>query len=220
VKLINTDGLALIGPGSEWFWTALSGIVVAATLLVIYRQLRLQRDAAATEQVNDLLNEWSSERMARAKLMVLLALEAGADPLDLPDRAVSHVGFFLQRVGYLAQRGHMDRRLIYEHLGNQILDWWAFLHPRVLAEREGSHDPGLWQGFEWLAGDAAKRDADRGVPMRDEAELAKSLPLLIEHFQEAIELEEALRTVSIRLPATPIPVTNVRPKHAASAQNH
>jgi hypothetical protein len=23
VTLINTDGLALIGPGSEWFWTAL-----------------------------------------------------------------------------------------------------------------------------------------------------------------------------------------------------
>jgi hypothetical protein len=35
VKLINTDGLTLIGPGSEWFWTALSGIVVAVTLLVI-----------------------------------------------------------------------------------------------------------------------------------------------------------------------------------------
>jgi hypothetical protein len=211
VKLINTDGLALIGPGSEWFWTALSGIVVAATLLVIYRQLRLQRDAAATEQVNDLLNEWSSERMARAKLTVLLALEAGTGPLDLPDRALSHVGFFLQRVGYLAQRGHMDRRLIYEHLGNQIQDWWAWLGPRVLAEREASHDPGLWQGFEWLAVDASARDADRGVPRHDDAALAKSLPSFIEHFQQAIELEEALRTVPVRLTATPIPVTSVRP---------
>ncbi len=215
MKLINTDGLTLIGPGSEWFWTALSGIVVAVTLLVIYRQLRLQRDAAATEQVSNLLSEWSSERMARAKLVVLLALEAGTDPLDLPDRALSHVGFFLQRVGYLAQRDHMDRRLIYEHLGNQIQDWWAWLRPRVVAEREASHDPGLWRGFEWLAGDAAARDADRGVPRRDDAELAKSLPFLIEHFQQAIELEEALRTVPVRLIATPIPVTSVRREHAA-----
>jgi hypothetical protein len=213
VKLINTDGMAFIGPGSEWFWTALSGIVVAVTLLVIYRQLRLQGDAAATEQVNSLLTEWSSERMARAKLTVLLALEAGTDPLYLPDRALSHIGFFLQRVGYLAQRGHMDRRLVHEHLGSQIQDWWAWLSPRVLAEREASHDPGLWQGFEWLAGYAAARDADRGVRRRDDAEFAR----YIEHFQQAIELEEALRTVPVRLTATPIPVTSVGPEYAAPA---
>jgi hypothetical protein len=37
VKLINTDGLACIGPGSEWFWTAISGLVLAITFLAIYR---------------------------------------------------------------------------------------------------------------------------------------------------------------------------------------
>jgi hypothetical protein len=41
--LINTEGLAFIGPGSEWFWTAVSGIVLAGTFIAIYRQLRLQR---------------------------------------------------------------------------------------------------------------------------------------------------------------------------------
>jgi hypothetical protein len=38
MKLINTDGMALIGPGSEWFWTAVSGIVLAVTFIAIYRQ--------------------------------------------------------------------------------------------------------------------------------------------------------------------------------------
>ncbi len=217
MKLINTEGLALVGPGSEWFWTAVSGLVLAVTFIAIYRQLRLQRDAAAIEQVNGLLTEWSSERMARAKLTVLLALDAGTDPLDLPNRAVSHVGYFWQRVGYLAQGGHMDRGLVYEHLGSQIQDWWTWLGPGVLADREASHDPEVWRGFQWLAGDASARDADRGMPERDAAALAKSIPRYIEHFQQAIELEEALRTVSIRLPATPIPVTNVRPEHAAAA---
>lgn len=28
MKLINTDGMALIGPGSEWFWTAVSWIIL------------------------------------------------------------------------------------------------------------------------------------------------------------------------------------------------
>src|SRR5258706_8723494 len=123
MKLINTDGLALIGPGSEWFWTAMSGLVLAVTFFAIYRQLRLQRDAAATEQLNGLLGEWSSERMARAKLAILLAIRDGVEPDQLPDRAVSHIGYFLQRIGYLVRSGHMDRRLVYTHLGPQVQMW-------------------------------------------------------------------------------------------------
>ena len=43
MKLINTDGMALIGPGSEWLWAALTGLVLAGTGVAIYRQLRMQR---------------------------------------------------------------------------------------------------------------------------------------------------------------------------------
>jgi len=42
VTLINTDGLALIGPGSEWFWTALQFTALAVTFYAIYRQLQAQ----------------------------------------------------------------------------------------------------------------------------------------------------------------------------------
>ena len=54
MKFINTDGMAFIGPGSEWFWTALSGIVLAVTFIAIYRQLRLQRSQGAIEQIERL----------------------------------------------------------------------------------------------------------------------------------------------------------------------
>ena len=43
MKLINTDGLAFIGPGSEWFWTALQFTALAITFFAIYRQLRTQQ---------------------------------------------------------------------------------------------------------------------------------------------------------------------------------
>jgi hypothetical protein len=39
--------MVFIGPGSEWFWAALSGIVTAVTLIAIFRQLRLQRSEGA-----------------------------------------------------------------------------------------------------------------------------------------------------------------------------
>ena len=43
MKLINTDGLALFGPGSEWLWTALQFIALATTFVAIFRQLRTQQ---------------------------------------------------------------------------------------------------------------------------------------------------------------------------------
>ena len=43
MKFINTDGVTFVGAGSEWFWAAVSGLVLAVTFIAIYRQLRLQR---------------------------------------------------------------------------------------------------------------------------------------------------------------------------------
>ena len=83
MKLINTDGMAFIGPGSEWFWTALSGIVLAVTFIAIYRQLRLQRSQAAIEQIDAFEREWATERMCRIRLSSLIAYRDASDPADL-----------------------------------------------------------------------------------------------------------------------------------------
>jgi hypothetical protein len=46
MTLINTDGMAFIGPGTEWFWTALTGVVLGVTFIAIYSQLRVQATLA------------------------------------------------------------------------------------------------------------------------------------------------------------------------------
>jgi hypothetical protein len=207
MTFINTNGMSFIGPGSEWFWTAVSGIVLAVTFLAIYRQLRLQRAAAASDQLDALLREWSSERLARAKLALLQAMQAGVVPERLPARPLSHIGFFWNRIGYLVQMGHMDRRLVYEQLGDQIQWWWAALGPWVRWNRMADRDPTSWHHFELLASSAAAFDAKRGVVRRvDPDGLAAALPSLIEMFSQAVELEEALRAVTVRISPLPIPV--------------
>src|SRR6476469_2979089 len=87
VRFINTDGMSFVGRGSEWLWTALRGLVLAVTFIAIYRQLGLQRSAAAIEQMAALDREWHSERLVRAKLVVLLAMRAARDA-----RRVRHEG--------------------------------------------------------------------------------------------------------------------------------
>ena len=54
MNLINLDGITLIGPGSEWFWSAASGIVLAVTFVSLCRQLRLQAAASAVSQIEAL----------------------------------------------------------------------------------------------------------------------------------------------------------------------
>lgn len=41
--MVNTAGLPIFGPGSEWFWTMLQFAAVAITFGAIYRQLRAQQ---------------------------------------------------------------------------------------------------------------------------------------------------------------------------------
>jgi len=105
VKLINTDGMSFIGPGSEWFWTALSGIVLAVTFFAIYRQLVLARGASAREQLESLDREWSSERFALCKLEVLLARRDNADPAIVPSAPAMAIASFWERIAALFEAG-------------------------------------------------------------------------------------------------------------------
>ncbi len=41
--MVNTAGLPIFGPGSEWFWTMLQFAALAITFGAIYRQLRAQQ---------------------------------------------------------------------------------------------------------------------------------------------------------------------------------
>ena len=54
VTIINTDGLVLFGPGSEWLWFMLQFLALVTTFYAIYRQLRLQASQSAVEQVEGL----------------------------------------------------------------------------------------------------------------------------------------------------------------------
>jgi hypothetical protein len=194
VKLINTDGMAFIGPGSEWFWTAVSGLVLAATFLAIYRQLRIARSANAFAQLGEIQREGDSERMTRYKLDVLLARRSGADPAAMPAAAASTVSDFWERVALLVRTGHVDRNLFYEQAGLSCQRWWAVLGPFIIATRISGH-PKIGQNFEWLAGIFASsmRRVGKQVVF-DEAFFKANIDGMIVGCRDDIRVWEALRT--------------------------
>ena len=199
MKLINTDGMALVGPGSEWFWTALSGVVLAVTFLGIYRQLRIARSANAFEQMNRLSEEWDSERMNRHKLEILLALKAGVKPENVPSGAASYVRDYWDDMALLIKAGHIDRRLVHESFTAPCRAWWATLAPVTRRLRIEASDPRLSISHEWLDGVMAEMDAKSGVVLTyDAAFIVSQLDERIDRARDQIRISEELRAVIVR----------------------
>jgi len=57
----------IFGPGSEWFWSMAQFVLVAVTLIGIYYQLRIARNANAFEQMSRIADEGASETAAEER---------------------------------------------------------------------------------------------------------------------------------------------------------
>jgi hypothetical protein len=166
VPFVNLDNLTLIGTGSEWFWTALSGVVLAITFIAIYRQLRLARSQGAIAQLDGFTREWNSERYLLHRREVLVALRTASDPAVLPEGAISTIGNYWEGIAALARAGHLDRRLIWTQYGNTCQAWWRLLTPYTKVVRERDNDPTVYEELEWLVGvlDGYDRQIGAGPP--------------------------------------------------------
>jgi hypothetical protein len=210
VPFINTQGLILIGPGSEWFWNAVSGLILAGTFIAVYRQLRLQANATATGQLTEFEREWTSERLRRFQLAVLRELQAGVDPASLSGGPPHVVFDFWERIGALALRGRVDTRLLASvNLG--VSEWWWTVLKAWVLRRRIEIGPTFGEGFEWLNSVASKINRETGTLGFDEVgDLAAEIAAL----ERVIRIEEELRAApgaasqgSSRRTSTPRPVS-------------
>jgi hypothetical protein len=207
VTFINTDGMSFIGPGSEWFWTALSWIVLAVTLVAIYRQIALARGANAFAQLRALVDEWNGERLVRKRIGVLLAFRDGAPRADIPESPASAIANFLEGVGALVRAGHIDRSLIAEGFVG-VDEWWGILAPFVLRVRTEDANPTLWANFEWLARTLVQIHPSTAF---DQEAFDRSVEQRITVNEADLRDLEAMRMVTVRLTPTPIPVIRTPP---------
>jgi hypothetical protein len=206
MTFVNTNGMAFVGPGSEWFWSAVSGLILVVTFVAIYRQLRIAGSVNAYEQLIAFQNEVWSERMVRVELDLLIALRDGGDPADVAPGVADILGGFWQQTGALARNGHLDPKLLGTGALGGVTFWWSVLAAWIQRIRAERAQPGFMGDFEWLAGSVA--EADRGERSRgwDEAHFLDEVIALLE---DRLRIEEALRT-TIVVPADRPPVGQSR----------
>lgn len=193
MQLINWSG-ALIGPGSEWFWSMLQFVIVAGTLIGLYRQLRLQSSATSFAQLREIVQEWGSERLLRCRVELLRALRDGTDPAQLPKGVGVVLLDYWETVGLLVRSQHVSRRLVWEGFGNLCQVWWVTLRPYINVVREEDGDAMIGEHFEWLAGQMADLDRKAPVPpVYDEAYVVSTLEARLATATDTLRLVRSLR---------------------------
>jgi hypothetical protein len=155
--------LTLVGAGSEWFWTMVSGLLVAVTFIVIYRQLRVQAAANALQRIETINRHWTSTEMVLARLHVLIGMHDGT--LDVKDDSrVDTVLSYFELVWDLRQRGYLDDEDIGYGFGAKVIAWWRYLEPVIRIQRSDEGDPDLWIGLERLNEVVSRYDHERNLP--------------------------------------------------------
>jgi hypothetical protein len=196
VTLINTEGMAFIGPGSEWFWTAVSGLILAVTFIAIYRQLRAQASTRAFELLEAYVREGESESFHRAAIEILTALREGTDPTAIPAGPAGLIGGLWERYALLARRGHIDVELLWEFDSEGPQGWWLMLAPRTRQRRE-TRGPRLLEHLEWLAGVMAELDRRAGEHVLGPDDVIGQLDHWIASHTEELRAARERRTVFV-----------------------
>lgn len=192
--LINPDGLTVIGAGSEWFWAMAQFVIITATLVGVYRQVRVQAGATEIQLSRELLRTMATPAQARARLEVLRALKMGATRDALPYGPAATVGDLYEEMAGWVRSGHMPVALVYRDLKPFVRMWWFVLEPFVRSQRIKMDRVDVWDNWEWLVGMMDKFDRKAGlIPNQlDEATFARSLDDRIERARiEARDAEGA-----------------------------
>jgi len=199
MRILSADPIVFIGPGSEWFWTAVSGLVLAVTFLAIWRQLRVQASANAFAQVAGFNAELHSERLILASYDVLVSIADGTPPANVPGGAASALGNHWESIGLLVRGGHLDRRLAYTSMSYSVQYDWATLAPYAAKIRAATGMSAIYEHFEWLAGAMAGMDRARGeVVVFDDAYLADRRPTSLEMLRDLLRIFERTKVVYVR----------------------
>ena len=133
MNLVNTDGLVLIGPGSEWFWSAAQFLVVIVSVAGLYRQLRQVNAANAVQRMESLQGLWNSEALIQARLRVAIwRKHRTTDAPGYADQAaLSSVCGFFENLSDLEVDRYITWKEIENTWGQALVVWWALLAPTI-----------------------------------------------------------------------------------------
>jgi len=118
----------VVGHDSEWFWIMVQALAVTVTLIVISRQLKLQRKANVLSSLAALGTRWEHEEMVKCRKNICNAYNAKT---DCGIKSTIAVAGFYEEIGLYVKNGMVDAATIWELYGEYIEHYWPILLDRV-----------------------------------------------------------------------------------------
>ncbi|MBI3747835.1 MAG: hypothetical protein HY262_03160 [Chloroflexi bacterium] len=198
MHIINTDGLALIGPGSEWLWTALQFFALSFTGLAILRQVRLQ---ATSNSLAMGVRFADSFRIELTRFKAVALIDVARDSRVMTP-AIDRVGSWFDGTASGIHNGHLPALMGWQEWGVPAQMFWAAFGPALHERRK--LEPGQWKEWEHWLGDVIVRDRKAGIVQDvSQAAVARWIPEAIAYYIEALRLSDEDRRGVI--PTWPIP---------------
>ena len=218
VNLINLNGLTVLGPGSEWFWSMAQFLIVTVSLVAVYRQLQSQGAANAIQRIESLQAAFTTEEMTYLKLAIARDIQRG----ELSNAAMAKAApilDFLSNIDWLHEKGYITIEEVVDNWGRPLEVWAALLEPLVKRQREIE---GLAEIYDWkILASVRKEFRRRGTPLLtlNDRERERWLDFIIAQSEARLdrnrEVRAALAPTDVR--PRPTPSTNRR-SHGRSAR--
>lgn len=192
MSLVNLDGTAIFGAGSEWFWSMAQFLLVAASILGIYFQLRAQRTSSLIEQTAEWETRWQDEAFVVKRLAALVDLDGRRVDAGLPLSA-QDVGSFFERLGYLTSQNHLRSSDVWHSMRSAIGVWWTLLGPYLEETRKEDGNPALYEWFEKLEVEMRRLDLKALGHELGFGSRAELIPGLIDSLTEQLRTQSDAR---------------------------
>lgn len=142
-----SDAFKLIGQGSEWFWALLQFAVVAATLLLIYRQIRVQTASHVVATLNGINARWNADAMLRARHACCSQWLAGHREFD---PVADFLGEFMEELGTYFRLRALPVDILWGAQSWYIENYYSMLRDGMQQHRDEYKDDTLHSEFQAL----------------------------------------------------------------------
>jgi hypothetical protein len=146
--------------GASWFWSMAQFFVIGISLVLIYRQIRLQRQANMLQTLGSVDNRWNAQEMVASRQK---ACENYLKDQLRINREQADVLAFFEDVGAYLEKGVFDTESVWDKYSYYIEHYWAMYQPHINEFRAESKDHTWYEKFEILKNKMEKFSKKKGL---------------------------------------------------------
>lgn len=171
MDMLRAISAQIFGQNSVWFWAMFQAVVVAITLYLIYRQVRIGRYSNMLDTLARLDEKWLSKVMLRARHDICDDYISPEKPegKKIKYREAMVLDFF-EDIGIFLKHRVLDKETVWESYSYSIEHYWQMLQGRIIEFRVSSRDQSWYDNFQLLAESMRKVSKKRGASTQDKTD--------------------------------------------------